>query len=137
MNVNAIIDHCLGLGFFDLQNYAGANYQTVYYHIRNNHPGTNANDLLIPTIFTCVAANGSLSESETDFIIQFIGGYTRDQAFETAGEFYCEEAQNIVRELCRTFPANVYEAFVSLCIAVLCVDKRLDGDEVAFLKTLL
>ena len=137
MNINSTIDYCMGLSHFDLQHFAGDNYQKVYNHITSNHDGKKANTLLIGSIFTCIASDGKLSEAEWQFILQFIGGYTYDEALSTAGEFYNGEAQNIVKELGTMFPSDIRDAFLCICIAVLCVDKRLNDAEVDFLKKLL
>ena len=98
---------------------------------------TNPNDVLVPTLFTCIAADGQLSEGEWKFICSFIGGYSREQAFATAGEFYCDEAHRVVRDFIRAFPSNVAEAYICMCLAVLSVDRRIDGYEVEFLNTIL
>ena len=137
MNVNSVIDYCLGLSFFDLQNYAGQNYNKVYDYIAKQHGGEKANTLLVGSIFTCIASDGKLSDSEWEFIKQFIGGYTYDKAFEVASDFYNQQAQDITKDLGTIFPSNIRDAFLSLCIAVLCVDKRLTDKEVDYLKYIL
>ena len=137
MNINSVIDYCVDLSFYDLQNYAGENYNKVYAYISQKHGGEKANTLLIGCIFTCIACDGKLSEKEWDFIAQFIGGYTYDKALSVAGEFYCDEAQSVTKELGTVFPSDVRDAFLCLCIAVLCVDKRLEDAEVDFLKKVL
>ena len=137
MNINSVIDQCLGLSLRDLQNYAGENYKKVYAYIAQKYGGEKANTLLIGCIFTCIACDGKLSEMEWDFIAQFIGGYTYEQAFAVAGEFYCNEAQAVTKELGTVFPSDVRDAFLCLCIAVLCVDKRLNDAEVDLLKKIL
>lgn len=136
MNVNSVVNHCLSLSFFELQHFAGKNYNVVYDYIKANHKNTNPNSLLVGTIFTCIATNGSLSQKEWEFIMQFIGGYSYNEALETAGSFLNEEARNIVRSLVATFPGNVSEAYLSMCIAILAVDGRVDGEEIEFLKSL-
>ncbi len=137
MNVNAIINHCLDLSFYRLQDFAGENYKKVYAHIQKTNGGEKANTVLIGTIFTCVASNGKFSDREWDFISSFVGGYTYDEAFSVAGEFYNDEALDTVKGLANLFPYDVREAFVSMCIAVLAVDGRVDGAEVDFLRTIL
>lgn len=136
MNVNQVINHCLELDLYPLQNYAGKNFNIVYDYIKNN-TNQNPNRLLIPSIFTCIASNGKFSEGEWDFVAHFIGNYSYQQALDTAGEFYCAEAQEVTRQFANMLPYDVREAFVCMCIAVLCVDKRVDGAEVEFLRTLL
>lgn len=136
MNVNHEINYCKGLSLFKLQDYAGENYKIVYNHIENKNPG-NANTLLIGTIFTCVASDGKLSDTEWDFIAQFIGGYTYDEAFKVASEFYNSEAQKVIKDLYDLFPANVKDAYLKLCIAVLCVDGKIDSKESTLLNSIL
>ena len=137
MNINSVIDYCVDLSFYDLQNYAGENYKKVYAYISQKHGGEQANTLLIGCIFTCIACDGKLSDKEWDFIAQFIGGYTYDKALSVAGEFYCDEAQSVTKELGAVFPSDIRDAFLCLCIAVLCVDKRLNDAEVDLLKKIL
>ena len=137
MNVNSIINYCTGLSFYDLQDYAGENYQKVYYYMTANYDGEKVNTLLIGSIFTCIAADGKLSEAEWNFIASFIGGYSYDEAFAVAGEFYNDEAQSIVQELVSLFPYDIAEAYIKLCIAVLCVDGRVADYEKYFLNKIL
>ena len=137
MNINSVIDYCLGLSFYDLQDYAGENYKKVYNHICAKHDSEKANTLLIGSIFTCIASDGKLSEAEWNFISQFIGGYTYDEALSVAGEFYNDEAQSVTKELGLLFYDDIRDAYLALCIAVLAVDKRLDGAEVDYLKKIL
>ena len=137
MNVNSIINYCTGLSFYDLQDYAGENYVEVYNYMTQNYDGEKVNTLLIGSIFTCVAADGKLSEAEWNFIASFIGGYSYDEAFAVAGEFYNDEAQSIVQELVSLFPYNIAEAYIKLCIAVLCVDGRVADYEKYFLNKIL
>lgn len=136
MNVNLEINYCKGLSLYKLQDYAGENYKIVYNHIENKNPG-NANTLLIGTIFTCVASDGKLSDTEWNFIAQFIGGYTYDEAFKVASEFYNSEAQKVIKDLYDLFPANVKDAYLKLCIAVLCVDGKIDSKESTLLNSIL
>ena len=137
MNVNSVINHCLGLSRYGLENFAGENYSKVYYYCEKIYDGEEVNQVLISSIFTCVAADGKISESEWRFIASFVGGYTYDEAFEVAGSFYNASAQSSVREICRLLPTEILEAFLSLCIAVLAVDGKMEGDEISFLRSLL
>lgn len=137
MDINAVINRCLGMDYYTLQDFAGENYKKVYYYISEKHSGEKANTILIGSIFTCVASDGKFSDGEWEFISKFIGGYSYDEALKVAGEFYNGEAQNITRDLLRVFPADVQEAYLSVCVAVLTVDKRLSDREVGFLNYVL
>lgn len=136
MNPRKVAEQCMNLSFFQLQDFAGKNYNKVYEYIKSTSTA-NPNSVLVGTIFTCIASNGRLSDREWDFIKQFIGGYSYDEALNTAGEFYSEEAQSIARKFVNHFPMDIKEAYISLCIAVLAVDERFDGAEVDFLNSLL
>ncbi len=136
MNINSIINHCLGLSYYDLENFAGRNFMVVYDHIKATSR-VNPNDVLIPTIFTCIASDGSLSEGEWKFVMTFIGGYSYNEALATAGEFYCQEAQDVVRKFIAAFPQNVKEAYISMCLAVLAVDGRISSYETCFLNSII
>ena len=137
MNVQSTINYCLGLSYRDLENFAGQNYIKVHKHISKNHDGEKANSLLIGSIFTCVAADGKFNDAEKKFIQSFVGGYSDEEAFSVACEFYNDEAQDIVRKLVDFLPSDVREAFVSLCLAVLAVDKRITDYEKCFLNKIL
>jgi hypothetical protein len=137
MNVQSIINYCTNLGYRDLENFAGENYLTVYNYMTRNYDGEKVNTLLIGSIFTCVAADGKFNDAEWQFISSFIGGYSYEEAFSVAGEFYNDEAQDIVRQLVDLFPSDISEAFVSLCLAVLCVDGRVADYERYFLNKIL
>jgi len=137
MNVNSVIDSCIGLSYYELESFAGENYKKVYSHISANYSEKNANSLLIGTIFTCIASDGKLTEKEWRFISSFIGGYTYDEAFDVAGEFYNDEAQKIVKELVEILPGDISEALIKLCVAVLCVDGNIEHYESTFLRTII
>ena len=136
MNINQTINYCLGLSYYDLENFAGRNFMKVYDHIKAVS-STNPNDVLIPTIFTCIASDGSLSEGEWKFIMTFIGGYSYNEALATAGEFYCAEAQEVVSNFIAAFPYDVKEAYFNMCLAVLAVDGRISNYEATFLNNIL
>ncbi len=136
MNVNQVINYCIGLDLYPLENFAGKNFTVVYDYIKSTS-SANPNDILVPTIFTCIAANGQFTQGEWDFIMSFVGNYSYNEAVATAGEFHSTEARRLVSDLAHRFPSHVREAYVSMCIAVLAVDKRVDGPEIEFLRTLL
>ena len=137
MNVQSVIDYCTGLSYRQLENFAGKNYCIVYDYMCQNYDGEKVNTLLIGSIFTCVAADGKFNDAEWQFISSFIGGYSYEEAFAVAGEFYNDEAQDIVSQLASLFPSSVREAFLSLCLAVLCVDGRVADYERYFLNKIL
>lgn len=137
MNVNSIINYCKSLKFGQLQDFAGNNYLKVYEYIGQRHDTKKANTLLIGTIFTCIAVDGKLTDNEWNFIAQFIGGYSYDEAFKVASEFYNDEAVRVTKDLYAIFPSDIKEAYVNLCIAVLCVDGRVESAESSFLYQLI
>ena len=115
--MNSVINYCLGLGYYDLENFAGKNFLVVYNYIKNNSR-VNPNDVLIPTIFTCIASDGQLTEGEWKFIASFIGRYSYNEALALAGEFYSSEAQEVVKKFIQSFPSEVRDAYIKMCIAV-------------------
>lgn len=136
MNIKSTIDYCLGLTYRELENFAGENYLKVYRYIDDNSRN-DASEMLVATIFTCIASDGSLSDNEWKFISSFIGGYSYDQAYALAGQFNSPDAVMIVSELVRALPVDVRNAYISLCIAVLAVDNRVNGSEIEFLNTVV
>ena len=136
MNPRSVAKYCTGLTFFQLQNFAGENYNKVYNYIESIKKG-KATTLLVGSIFTCIASDGKLSKKEWDFIKQFIGGYSYDKALETAGEFYCEDARRTTKQFVEMLPMDIKEAYLSLCIAVLAVDEHFDENEVDFLNWII
>ncbi len=137
MNIQSTINYCLGLNYRDLENFAGENYQKIYNTLKQKHAGEKINSVLIGSIFTCVASDGKLTDAETKFIQMFIGGYTYDSAFEVAKDFYNTQAQDIVRDLYKSFPTEIKDAYVNLCIAVLAVDKNITDMENRFLYSII
>ena len=137
MNIQSTINYCLGLNYRDLENFAGENYVKILNTLKQKHPGEKINSILIGSIFTCVACDGNLSDTETKFIQMFIGGYSYDSAFEVAKDFYNQEAQDIVRDLYSSFSYDIKEAYVNLCIAVLAVDKKFNDIEKTFLYSII
>ena len=136
MDIRGTINYLCNLSYYDLESYAGRNFNVVYNHIKDNYD-VKPNSLLIPTIFTCIASDGSLSEEEWYFVASFIGNYSYQEAIETAGEFYCAEAQDIVRGLVDKFPGFVKEAYINLCLAILCVDGNISSYESRFLNSII
>ena len=137
MNIQSTINYCLDLNYRDLENFAGNNYVKVLNYIKQNYPNVNPNTILIGTIFTCVACDGSLSDTETKFIQMFIGGYSYDSAFEAAKDYYTQKAQDIARGLYDSFSYEIKEAYINLCIAVLAVDKNFNNIEQTFLYSII
>ncbi|MBO5328410.1 MAG: hypothetical protein J6B04_04485 [Clostridia bacterium] len=134
MYLRSLINRYKNLSYSSLENEAGANYKKLLEHMLTITDREKVNTLLIGSIFTSVAVNGKFSDKEWQFVSSFIGGYTYDSAFDVASEFYNAEAQDIVCKLYRSFPADVAEAFLRLCVAVLCVDGNVDDKEMTFLK---
>lgn len=137
MYINVEINHCLNLSFDDLQKYAAENYKKVHAYISSTYEKEKATTLLIGTLFTCIASDRKFSDLEWEFVSQFIGGYTYEEAFEAVKEFKCKEVQNITKELSEIFPSDIRDAFICFCVAVLTVDKRLKNVEINFLGKLL
>ena len=137
MNIQSTINYCIGLNYRDLENFAGQNYQKIYNTLKQKYAGEKINTVLIGSIFTCLASDGKLTDSETKFIQMFIGGYSYDSAFDTAKQFYNAEAQDIVRDLYKSFSSEVKEAYVNMCIAVLAVDKNISDMEKKFLYSII
>ena len=137
MNVNSIINHCTGLSRYELEDYVGNNFMVVYRFIESLHMSFTPNKVLVPILFTCIAADGRFTDEEWNFVMSFIGGYSRDEAFEQAEMHYDEQSQEIARKYVKMYPADVSEAFVKMCIGVLCVDGRVDSYESPFLNKLL
>jgi len=137
MNIERTINYCLGLSYRELEDFAGENYKKVYYYMTERSEGEKVNTLLIGTIFTCVAADGKLHDEEARFIGSFVGGYSYEETFNIAGEFYNDEAQQVVKDLLNCFPSDIKEAYVNMCLAVLAVDKRITDYERCFLNVIL
>jgi hypothetical protein len=137
MNIQSTINYCLGLNYRDLENFAGENYLKIYNSLKQKYAGEKINTVLIGSIFTCVASDGKLTDAETKFIQMFIGGYSYDSAFDAAKQFYNAEAQNTVRDLYKSFSAEIKDAYANLCIAVLAVDKNVTDMEKKFLFSII
>ena len=138
MNVNGIINHCLSLSRYELEDYVGQNYMVVYNFI-NNLKGLSytPNKVLLPIMFTCIAADGYFSEAEWNFVISFMGGYSYEEARAEAEAHYDDWAEDVLRKYIKMYPPEVSEAFVKMCIGVLCVDGRVDSYESSFLHRIL
>ena len=136
MQINATIDHCLELNFYQLQDFAGQNYKKIYNYLKTqiDQPGKT----LISLIFTCIASDGKLEKEEWDFIVSFIGGYSFDEALETATKLYSSEARRLAKVFLYNMPTlELRESFVKLCIAILCVDRRFKQSELDFLESII
>ena len=136
MQINNTIDYCLELNFFQLQDFAGRNYQKLYNHLKTNTP--QPGKALVPLILTCIASDGRLEKEEWDFIVSFIGGFSYNEALEKASKLYSDEARQLAKRFLYGFPTlDLREAFVNLCIAVLCVDRRFKQSELDFLQSII
>ena len=118
MDVNSTINYCKSLSFYDLQDFAGRNYQKVYN-------------------FVCIAVDDRMTEDEWMFVVSFIGGYSYEEARATAASLRTKESQEIVKKFYDAFPYDISEAYLNLCIAILCVDQDFDAYERTFLRTLI
>ena len=139
MDVNSTINYCKSLSFYDLQDFAGRNYQKVYnwFDGIDRKSGMTPNQLLISTIFVCIAVDDRMTEDEWMFVVSFIGGYSYEEARYTAASLRTKESQEIVKKFYDAFPYDISEAYLNLCIAILCVDQDFDAYERTFLRTLI
>ena len=138
MNVNAIISHCSGLSKYQLEDFVGNNYMVVYRYIESlKGYKYTPNEVLLPVMFTCIAADGKFSEGEWEFVASFMGRYSYDEAYKEAEMHYSDWAQDIVRKYVGMFPSDVSDAFVKMCIGVLCADCRVDSYESTFLSKII
>ena len=123
------------MSFFDLQDFAGRNYQKVYDYLYPR-AATSPRNILVGTIFTCIAADGQFSQSEWQFIQYFVGDYSYDDALATAAIFQSSRSQQQVREYLNALPAEIKEAYLNLCVAILALDKHCDVKERQFFLSL-
>ena len=138
MNVNGIINHCLGLSRYELEDFIGRNYMVVYNFIDNLKGYSHTpNEVLLPVMFTCIATDGKFSEGEWNFVVSFMGRYSYEEARNEAEIHYADWAEDVVRKYVDMYPPEVSEAFVKMCIGVLCVDGRVDSYESTFLHKIL
>ena len=133
--MNSVINYCLGLGYYDLENFAGKNFLVVYNYIKNNSR-VNPNDVLIPTIFTCIASDGQLTSLEKKFVCDLfnVDAATVDGIFKSINS----EIIRIVHEVFDSIPTDeVKAALLSFCACFLAVDERVTREEFAFLQKLI
>ena len=120
----------------ELVQFAKTHYAKVYGFITKNFDKEKGKTLMNGTIFTCIAVDGKLSTSESRFVRQFVGNYTDNEVLSIAGDFTAQQAKDVAQKLCGLFPDDIKESYISLCVAVLAVDKRFDSAEMAFINTL-
>ena len=135
--IRKIISNCLEMSEEELFNFAKDNYDEVFYHVAERTSSEDAHGILVGTVFVAIAADSGFSESEYDFISQIDGSYSRESAKKLTAKFSGVYYQNKVKEIIDLFPYDIRLAFISLCIAVLSVDKNVDKKELAFIDRLL
>lgn len=120
----------------ELVQFAKTHYNKVHDFITKNFDKEKGTILMNGTIFTCIAVDGKLGTSESRFVRQVVGNYTDDEVLAIASQFNVQEAKDTTKELYDVLPADIKESHISLCVAVLAVDKRFDSAEMAFINTL-
>lgn len=136
MNYNSIIKYCLSLSYYDLQDYAENYFKIVSYYFQKNIDD-KPYDVLIETIFTCIAVDGKLTNNEYDFIKTITNGYNFKTSLNIIDKCNNLFYQDKVIQLANLFPDNVKDAFIKMCLAILCVDENVDKLETCFINRLI
>lgn len=95
-------------------------------------------DILLPSIFTCLAADGKITALEVRFMEDILGERLPfDEAKRLVSGFYSDEAQNALDQLIDNIGPDLKVVLLELCICVMAVDETLDKSELAFIAKLI
>ncbi len=95
-------------------------------------------DILLPSIFTCLAADGKITVLEVRFMEDVLGErLSFDEAKRLVSGFYSDEAQNVLDQLIDNIGPDLKVVLLELCICAMAVDETLDKSELAFIAKLI
>ena len=137
MTVREMIDMCLDMSRSELENFAGRYFNTVYNYLSEQVGSKLAMRGMKIAIFSALAADGDLSDAEYEFVRSFLGGYSYSQAWEEVDMAQSRELRNEIHTMICRLPSSPRAAFQAMSIAILCVDKRVYGEEVDYLENYL
>ena len=133
MGLNEVLQDYVNLSYGELLSVAAHAAKTVIPFFNSAVEDGDGAIFTISFIGVSLASDGQLTEGEWKFIASFIGRYSYNEALALAGEFYSSEAQEVVKKFIQSFPSEVRDAYIKMCIAVMCVDKRINNGEASFL----
>ena len=136
MKIDAIIRKCKWMTQTRLKTFAKENYDKVYAYLKETIPEKSATTLCLGTIWTCCSLDKGFSKGEWELVSYLVPQFSYEQAYHSANDFYQTAAPDIVRSLIHRMPEDIGEALASVCVAVLISDKKLDGKEMEFLRSL-
>ena len=80
-------------------------------------------DILLPSIFTCLAADGKITVLEVRFMEDVLGErLSFDEAKRLVSGFYSDEAQNVLDQLIDNIGPDLKVVLLELCICAMAVD---------------
>ena len=137
MTVREMIDMCLGMSRSELENFAGRYFNTVYNYLSAQVGSSLAMRGMKIAIFSALAADGDLSDAEYEFVRSFLGGYSYSDAWQEVDMAQSRELRDEIHTMICRLPSSPRAAFQAMSIAILCVDKRIYGEEVDYLENYL
>ncbi len=126
MNIQKTINFCLSLDYKNLKEFASQNYQKLYNFLKEKQSIERLNVVLSGSIFTCVSADGKVTDEEIKFIKDFVGEYSYESLTKMVDEYYAYDAQESIRMLYSVLNDEMKKVLTNLCVAVLTVDKDFD-----------
>ena len=136
--MDKIIEHCKKLSMRKLVHFAKKNYKILYKYLSKRYTHINDHsDLLLGTLYICISANGKLAWSEWEFVGNFVKDFTYEKGKAIVEVFDKEEGRQMARDAISVLPEDMKQAYLNLCIAILCADGRIDKLEKDFLNSLI
>ncbi len=136
MNIDAIIRKCKWMSDAKLKKFAQENYQKAHEYLKSVATEKQATTLCLGTVWTCCALDRGFSRGEWELVSYLAPQFSYDEAYNIACEFHQSAATDTLRDLIACVPADAAEMLVSVCVAVLLSDKKMDGKEMEFLRSL-
>ena len=95
-------------------------------------------ELLVPSILTCLAADGKLTALEVRFMEDVLGErLSYDEAKRLVSGFYSDDAQEVLDQLIDNIGTDLKVVLLELCICAMAVDETLDKNELSFIAKLI
>ena len=129
-----------------LQDYVNQDYDTLLrlakskidelYPLFKRYSPDGAVELMAGLIATCVAADGTFSELEYEFLGEVMGVYNYQQLKDYIQNFYNDQAQETTKNLVDTLQGKDKTNMLTICLCICAIDESIKRDETALLAKL-
>ena len=102
-----------------------------------SHNITNSYHIICGVILTCIATDAFYSANEWEIITKLLGKHSYAEGIKGYMLFINEKYRIKCEEIIDFLPKHIKEELIEMCIIVLCIDGRINENELSFLNKLL